>query len=158
VMQGELYTEQKFGAKGELTESFEKLVDEKPEFFIFNGAVGALATEKPLKAKVGETVRIYFGVGGPNFTSSFHVIFDKVYNLGSLTAAPLRDVQTITVPPGGAGVVDFKLEVPGKFTLVDHALSRVHKGLAGILEVEGSENPDIFKDHDQAKSSQSTSH
>jgi nitrite reductase (NO-forming) len=67
-------------------------------------------------------------------------------------------VQTISVPPGGAGVVDFKVEVPGKYMLVDHALSRVHKGLVGILEVEGKENPDVFKDHDPAKSAQSMSH
>jgi len=161
VMQGELYTEQKIGAKGELTESHDKLVNERPEFFLFNGAVGALTTEKPLKAKVGETVRIYFGVGGPNYTSSFHVIgeiFDRVYNLGSLTTRPLNDVQTTTVPPGGAVVVDFKLEVPGKYMLVDHALSRVEKGLAGVLEVEGEENHDVFKDYDPAKSAQSMSH
>ena len=71
-------------------------------------------------------MRIYFGVGGPNDTSSFHVIgeiFDQVYSLASLTAAPLTDVQTITVPPGGATVVEFKVEVPGNYMLVDHALS-----------------------------------
>lgn len=161
VMQGEIYTEQKVGAKGELTESYDKLMDEKPEYFVFNGAALALAKEKPLKAKVGETVRIFFGVGGPNFTSSFHVIgeiFDRVYNLGSLTSAPLKDVQTITVPPGGAGVVEFKLQVPGKFMLVDHALSRVERGLAGVLEVTGPDNPNVFKDHDPAKSAKSMSH
>jgi nitrite reductase (NO-forming) len=161
VMQGELYTEQKIGAKGEITESYEKLVDERPEFFLFNGAVGALTTESPLKAKVGETVRIFFGVGGPNYTSSFHVIgeiFDRVYNQGSLTTKPLNDVQTTSVPPGGAVVTEFKLEVPGKYMLVDHALSRVEKGLAGVLEVTGPENHDVFKDYDPAKSAQSMSH
>lgn len=161
VMQGEIYTEQKIGAKGELTESYDKLMNERPEYFVFNGAVGALAKEKPLHAKVGETVRIYFGVGGPNYTSSFHVIgeiFDRVYNLGSLTTAPMKDVQTTTVAPGGATVVEFKLEVPGKYMLVDHALSRIERGLVGILEVTGPDNPDIFKDHDPAKSSKSMSH
>jgi nitrite reductase (NO-forming) len=161
VMQGELYTEQAFGTKGELAESHEKLMNERPEYFIFNGAVGALTTEKPLKAKVGETVRIYFGVGGPNYTSSFHVIgeiFDKLHNLGSLTSAPLLDVQTATVPPGGAAVVEFKLEVPGNYMLVDHALTRVARGLAGVLQVEGPDNPAVFKDHDPARSAQSMSH
>ncbi len=161
VMQGELYTEQAFGTKGELAESHEKLMNERPEYFIFNGAVGALTTEKPLKAKVGETVRIYFGVGGPNYTSSFHVIgeiFDKLYNLGSLTSPPLLDVQTTTVPPGGAAVVEFKLDVPGNYMLVDHALTRVARGLAGVLQVEGSDNPAVFKDHDPARSAQSMSH
>ncbi|MDO8876379.1 MAG: copper-containing nitrite reductase [Pseudolabrys sp.] len=160
VMQGEIYTEQKVGSKGELTESYDKLLDERPEYFVFNGASMALA-KAPMKAKVGETVRIFFGVGGPNFTSSFHVIgevFDRVYNMGSLTSPPTRDVQTVTVPPGGATVVDFKLEVPGKFMLVDHALSRVERGLAGVLEVTGPDNPDVFKDHDPAKSAQSMSH
>ena len=161
VMQGEIYTEQKLGSKGELTESYDKLMAERPEYFVFNGAALALAKDKPLKAKIGETVRIFFGVGGPNFTSSFHVIgemFERVYNLGSLTTSPMRDVQTITVPPGGATVVDFKLEVPGKFMLVDHALSRVERGLAGVLEVSGPDNPDIFKDYDPAKSAKSMSH
>jgi nitrite reductase (NO-forming) len=161
VMQGELYTKEAFGTKGELAESHEKLMNERPEYFIFNGAVGALTTEKPLKAKVGETVRIYFGVGGPNYTSSFHVIgeiFDKLHNLGSLTSAPLLDVQTATVPPGGAAVVEFKLEVPGNYMLVDHALTRVARGLAGVLQVEGTNNPAVFKDHDPARSAQSMSH
>ncbi len=161
VMQGEIYTEQKFGSKGELVESYDKLMAERPEYFIFNGAVGALSAEKPLKAKTGETVRIFFGVGGPNFTSSFHVIgevFDKVYPMGSLTTTPVNDVQTITVPPGGAAIVDFKLQVPGKYMLVDHALTRVERGLVGILDVQGPDNPDIFKDHDPAKSAKSMSH
>ena len=161
VMQGEIYTEQPLGTKGELTESYEKLMNERPEYFVFNGAVGALVKQKPLKAKVGETVRIFFGVGGPNYTSSFHVIgeiFDRVYVLGSLTTKPVTDVQTVTVPPGGATVVEFKLEVPGKYMLVDHALARVERGLAGILEVEGPANPEIFKDYDPAKSDRSMSH
>ena len=161
VMQGEIYTEEHIGAQGLLTESYEKLMNERPEFFVFNGAVGALGKEKPLKARVGETVRIYFGVGGPNYTSSFHVIgeiFDRVYNLGSLTSKALNDVQTVTVPPGGAVVVDFKVDVPGKYMLVDHALTRVERGLVGILEVTGPNNPDIFKDHDPSKSALSMSH
>lgn len=161
VMQGEIYTEQKYGSTGELTESYEKLLNEHPEYFIFNGAALALAKEMPLKAKVGETVRIFFGVGGPNYTSSFHVIgeiFDKVYTMGSLTAKPVSDVQTVTVPPGGATVVEFALQVPGKYMLVDHALTRVERGLVGILEVAGPDNPAIFKDNDPAKSAKSMSH
>ncbi|RDI60728.1 copper-containing nitrite reductase [Microvirga subterranea] len=160
VMQGEIYTEQAFGTKGHLEESYDKLVSERPEYFIFNGTTEALK-KNPLKAKVGETVRVYFGVGGPNYTSSFHVIgeiFDKVYTMGSLTAAPLKDVQTITTPPGGASVVDLKLEVPGNYILVDHALSRVERGLAGILQVEGQDNPTVFKDYNPQRSAQSAGH
>ncbi len=151
VMQGEIYTEEAFGSPGLLTESYEKLLNERPEYFVLNGHVGALTEHYPLHAKVGETVRLYFGVGGPNFTSSFHVIgeiFDKVYQLGSVTSPPLTDVQTVLVPPGGATIVEFKCEVPGRYVLVDHALSRVERGLAGFLIVEGDENTDIFKADD----------
>jgi nitrite reductase (NO-forming) len=150
VMQGEIYTAEAFGTKGELTESHEKLLNEMPEYYVFNGAANALAEDNALKAKVGETVRIYFGVGGPNKTSSFHVIgeiFDNAYNLASLTSEPLKDVQTITVPPGGAAAVDFKVEVPGTYMLVDHALSRAARGLIGQLVVEGEEQAEIFKPH-----------
>lgn len=148
VMQGELYTDQAFGTPGQASESYDKLVNERPEYFLFNGAVGALSQRHPLKAKVGETVRILFGVGGPNYTSSFHVIgeiFDAVYLLGTTDPNGLiKDVQTVTVPPGGSTIVEFKLEVPGTFVLVDHALSRVQKGLVGILQVEGPANPVVF--------------
>lgn len=147
VMQGEIYTEQPIGTRGELNESYDKLMNERPEYFVFNGAVGALTKAAPMEMKTGETVRIYFGVGGPNYTSSFHVIgeiFDKVHELGSLSNPPLKDVQTITVPPGGASIVEFKIEVPGTYVLVDHALTRVERGLAGHINVKGPERPDIF--------------
>ncbi len=147
VMQGEIYTEEALGTPGLLTASYDKLLNETPEYFVFNGHVGALTDHYPLKAKVGETVRIFFGVGGPNFTSSFHVIgeiFDKAYQLGSVTSPPIENVQSISVPPGSANIVEFKLEVPGRYVLVDHALSRAERGLAGYLIVEGDPNPEVF--------------
>ena len=54
-------------------------------YVVFNGAVGSLVGDKALTAKVGETVRLFVGNGGPNLTSSFHVIgeiFDNVYPEG----------------------------------------------------------------------------
>jgi nitrite reductase (NO-forming) len=149
VMQGEIYTEEPNGTKGELTESIDKLLAETPEYMVFNGAADGLS-RKPLTAKTGENVRVFFGVGGPNKTSSFHVIgeiFDKAYPLASVTSAPMSDVQTITVPPGGAAITDLKVEVPGKFILVDHALSRLEKGLKGVLQVSGEQRADLFRPH-----------
>lgn len=149
VMQGELYTAQEHGERGNLEFSVDKLLDENAEYFTFNGAVGALTSEHPLKAKVGEDVRVFFGVGGPNATSSFHVIgeiFDRVYKEGAITNEPLEDVQTTTVAPGGATMVEFGLDVPGRYILVDHALSRAEKGLAGFLHAEGEEKPEIYRE------------
>jgi len=150
VMQGEIYTDQAFGQHGSQEFSVEKLLAEHPEYFVFNGSMGALSKLHPLQAKVGDTVRIFFGDGGPNFTSSFHVIgeiFDKVYPLGSFLSPPLEGVQTVTVPPGGATAVEFKAQVPGNYTLVDHALSRAERGLLGILHIDGPPNPEIYNGH-----------
>lgn len=148
VMQGEMYTQATFGTRGEQFFSVDKLLNEAPEYFVFNGAVGALTKDHPLRANVGDTVRIYFGVGGPNFTSSFHVIgemFDRAWEWGGVLSSPELALQTVSVPPGGALIVDFKIEVPGRYILVDHALSRLERGLVGFLFVEGEENPEIYR-------------
>ena len=147
VMQGELYTTKPFGTEGDQEMDYEKLISEHPEYFLFNGAVGSLTKAHPLRARPGETVRIFFGVGGPNFTSSFHIIgeiFDHVYQGASLGAPPLTGVQTVSVPPGGATVVDFKIKRAGRYTLVDHALSRVERGLVGFLIVDGPLNDELM--------------
>ncbi|HEY8486026.1 MAG TPA: copper-containing nitrite reductase, partial [Limnochordales bacterium] len=148
VMQGEVYTAEAFGTKGTATYSWENMWNEKPEYVVFNGSAVSLVGERALKARVGERVRVYFGVGGPNLTSSFHVIgeiFDRVYNLASLNQGQLSNVQTVLVPPGGAVAVEMKLEVPGTYTLVDHALTRLHKGGAAQLVVEGKEDPSLYR-------------
>jgi nitrite reductase (NO-forming) len=153
VMQGEIYTSGPYGQQGNQLADVQKLLAENPDYFVFNGAVGALTDQFPLHAKTGESVRIFFGVGGPNFTSSFHVIgevFDRVYDQASLTSDPLTDVQTTLVPAGGATMVEFTVDVPGKYILVDHALSRMEHGLVGHLIVEGPDNPDVFHSDEAA--------
>jgi hypothetical protein len=117
----------------------DKMVRETPDFVVFNGSVGSLAKDRALKAKVGETVRIFFGNAGPNAVSSFHVIgeiFDKVHPEGA--SETLSNVQSTLVPAGGATMVEFKTEVPGTYILVDHSLGRLQKGAAGFLDVEGA--------------------
>jgi nitrite reductase (NO-forming) len=154
IMQGEIYTAEAFGSHGHQEYDYQAMLDENPEYFVFNGASGALTQDAlALRANVGETVRIFFGVGGPNFTSSFHVIgeiFDRVYDQASLTGEPLTDVQTTLVPTGGAVMVEFALEIPGRYILVDHSLARLERGLAGFLYVEGEENPAIFHSEGEA--------
>jgi nitrite reductase (NO-forming) len=143
VMQGDFYTKGKFGEEGLQPFDQEKAVDERPSYVVFNGAVGSLVGDRALNAKVGERVRLFVGNGGPNLTSAFHVIgeiFDHVYQEGGVKASQ-EQVQTTVVPAGGSAIVDFKLEVPGTFILVDHALFRAfNKGALGMLKVEGPQN------------------
>ncbi len=144
VMQGDFYTKGKFGEEGLQPFDMEKAVDEKPSYVLFNGAVGSLVGDKALQAKVGERVRLFVGNGGPNLISSFHVIgeiFDRVYQEGGLKVAQ-ENVQTTLVPSGGSAIVEFKLDVPGTFILVDHSIFRAfNKGALGMLKVEGAQNP-----------------
>ncbi len=147
VCQGDIYTPGKTGDTGHQPFDLASMADERPTYVVFNGAMGSVAGERALKARVGERVRIWFGVGGPNLTSSFHVIgevFDRVATWGSLTSIA-EHVQTVTVAPGGATMVEFGVEVPGTYVLVDHALSRASKGAVGELVVEGTASaPDIY--------------
>jgi nitrite reductase (NO-forming) len=147
VMQGDLYTQGATGEAGLQIFDNVKAVDERPTYIVFNGSVGSLVGDNALTANVGETVRIYFGVGGPNITSSFHVIgeiFDHVYLEGG-TKTVQENVQTTMVPAGGSAVVDFKVDVPGTYVLVDHSLTRAfNKGALGMLKVSGPETPVIY--------------
>src|SRR4051794_35260040 len=143
VMQGEFYTSGKFGEEGLQVFDQNKAVDERPTYVVFNGAVGSLVGDKAITAKVGDTVRLFVGNGGPNLISSFHVIgeiFDNVYPEGG-TVASQHNVQTTIIPAGGSAIVEFKVEVPGTYILVDHALFRAfNKGALGMLKVTGPEN------------------
>jgi nitrite reductase (NO-forming) len=148
VMQGDFYVQGDRGLLGLRQFDMTKMLAEQPDFVVFNGHMGALTGDGALRAKVGESVRIFFGVGGPNLTSSFHVIgeiFDRVFTEGALSSEPARDVQTTHVPAGGSTVVEFTPLVPGTYTLVDHSLERLEKGGAGQLIVEGPDNPDLLQ-------------
>jgi copper-containing nitrite reductase len=147
VMQGEIYTTAAKGKAGMQLFSDAKLMEESPEYFVFNGAVDALTKTQPMQAKVGETVRVFFGDAGPNDTSSLHIvgeIFTRDYPLGSLTSPPLTGVQTASVPPGAAAILEFKASVPGQFSMMDHAMARMAKGLMATFEISGAENATLM--------------
>ncbi|HFC6406932.1 TPA: copper-containing nitrite reductase [Neisseria meningitidis] len=146
IVQGDFYTKGKKGAQGLQPFDMDKAIAEQPEYVVFNGHVGAIAGDNALKAKAGETVRMYVGNGGPNLVSSFHVIgeiFDKVYVEGGKLIN--ENVQSTIVPAGGSAIVEFKVDIPGSYTLVDHSIFRAfNKGALGQLKVEGEENPEIM--------------
>ena len=147
VMQGDFYTKGRHGEAGVQPFDFQKLYDEKPEYVLFNGAVGALTGGQAMQAKVGESIRLYVGNGGPNLTSSFHAIGEVFDNVriegGSLIN---HNVQTTLIPAGGAAIVEFRAEVPSNILLVDHAISRVfNKGALAAIKVTGNANALVYR-------------
>ncbi len=147
VMQGEFYTTGRYGEEGMQSFDMAKAIDERPPYVVFNGSVGSLVGDLAMTAKVGDHIRIFFGVGGPNMTSSFHIIgeiFDRVFPEGGLSL-PNPNVQTTLVPSGGSVMVELKLEAPGTFILVDHSLTRAfNKGALGMLKVAGDADRVIY--------------
>ncbi|RDI99148.1 nitrite reductase, copper-containing [Dyella solisilvae] len=146
IMQGDFYTTGKYREKGHQPFDMDKAIDEHPTYVLFNGHEGSLTGDNALTAKVGESVRLFVGNGGPNLVSSFHVIgaiFDKVYYEGGKHAQ--ENVQTTLIPAGGAMMAEFHVRVPGSYVLVDHSIFRAfNKGALGILKVDGPENKAIY--------------
>ena len=149
VMQSEFYTKQEYGEEGLVTYDPKRAADENPSYVVFNGKVGSMMGEHALKAKTGETVRVFFANIGPNKSSSFHIIgtiFENVYHEGGLgqNADLAHNIQTTLVPSGGATIAEVHFQVPGSYTLVDHSIFRIAKGAVGSIVVEGSDAPHIY--------------
>ena len=146
IMQGEFYSDGALGREGLQLFDAHAMLNGTPQYIVFNGRTGALT--EGMDIEVGETVRLYVGNGGVNLASNFHVIgeiFDKVYREGDLLSPPAQGLQTTLIPAGGAAVVEFKADYPGKYILVDHALSRLDRGAWGVMNVEGHADPSIFQ-------------
>ncbi len=158
LMQSEFYT--MLGAQqghaalhdaGHLEFSPELGNEERPTFVVFNGRPDSIVGDRSLGTfdggiKTGEKVRLFVGNIGPNLVSSFHVIgeiFDTVYVEGSF-ALENHSVQSTLVACGGAVGVEFGVEVPGTYVIVDHSIFRTHKGALGTLVVSGADAPDIY--------------
>ncbi len=153
VLQSEIYAKDPAEGTDVLQYSHDEGLLEHPRYVVFNGRVGSLVGDGMIQAKTGEQIRIYFGNAGPNLISSFHLIgeiFDRVYREGDLVSPPAQSVQTTLVPAGGATVVELGLEVPGNYTLVDHAIFRVEQGAVGFLQVDGKPRHDIYVSSDDA--------
>jgi nitrite reductase (NO-forming) len=160
VVQGEFYTRGDLGKRGLTAFDAEALLDSHPNYVVFNGKTESIPR---MTAKVGDRIRMYVGNGGVNLISSFHVIgeiFDRVYPEGAMgaTSTIFENVQTTVVLPGGSTIVEFTVDVPGKFLLVDHALARMNKGAWAVLEVAGEKQPDIFTDVPRTDSTSAPQH
>ena len=108
-----------------------------PDWTSFNGYANQYVTH-PLTAKPGETTRFYVVAAGPTLDTDFHVvgtIFDRAWVNADVTNRPQNGVQTVSVPAGGGGVFDVKIDEPGLYPFVSHAFAHVDLGQVGLLKV-----------------------
>ena len=128
--------------------SLEKALSNQPDYVVFNGRQRALLGENALKVNVGDKVRIFFGNIGPNGSASFHIngeIFDQVYLEGAVNGIVNKNVQTTLVPSSGTTIVEFTIDVPGDYFLVDDRIFRLNKGAIGLIAAVGDNKPEIFE-------------
>jgi nitrite reductase (NO-forming) len=133
LVQGEFYgTPDK---KGFIAGSSKKMIEAKPDFVVFNGAINKYGREHPIDIKVGELVRVFFLDVGPNVSSAFHVegvIFDTVYRGGN-PADAMRDLATYQVGPGEGAVFEFRVSEPGDYQFSDQSMAHAYQGAMGVF-------------------------
>jgi len=148
--QHEVYTDGDTGQEGHHKYDFGAQAREEPTYVLLNGEKYAITPDKyaEMNVQTGDTARMFFVVGGPNYDSSFHPIgnvWDEVYPQGAIESDPHRNVQTTPVKPGSCVMATMHFPVPGGVKIVDHALSRVaRKGALAVIAAEGEERPEIF--------------
>ncbi|RKD97129.1 copper-containing nitrite reductase [Halopiger aswanensis] len=148
--QHEIYTDGEVGEQGHHAFDFEGMKTEDPTYVVFNGQAYGLTEDGvgPMEAETGETARVYFANGGPNFTSALHPIgnvWRNYYRDGDLLSEPDRNIETAPVAPGTTTVGEMEFPVPGPVKIVDHALTRAgRRGAMAVIDVEGEENPEIY--------------
>jgi nitrite reductase (NO-forming) len=118
----------------------EKAHARQPDWMTFNGYAGQYV-KHPLVAKPGELIRLWVVDAGPSLDTDFHIvgtILNTAYPFGDMNPTDaLHNVQTVTVPAGGGGVFDVKIDKPGLYPFVSHAFAAVDQGQVGLLNVGG---------------------
>lgn len=130
IVQSEFYV----GKDGKV--DVEKALKGQPDYTTFNGYANQYK-DVPLTAKVGERVRLYVVNAGPSEFSAFHVIgtiFENAYADGNPANAQ-HGMQTVTIPPGGAYMVEFTIPNEGSYAFVTHSFADVNRGAVGVLKV-----------------------
>jgi nitrite reductase (NO-forming) len=107
-----------------------------PDWVTWNGYAGQYA-KHPLTADPGDTVRFWVVAAGPSLDTAFHVvgtILNRAWVNQDMTTYQ-RGVQTVSVPAGGGGVFDVKIDEPGLYPFVSHSFASVDMGQVGLLKV-----------------------
>ncbi|WP_308221332.1 multicopper oxidase domain-containing protein [Gordonia alkaliphila] len=113
-----------------------------PDLVMFNGYANQYVY-RPLRAKVGDRLRLWVLDAGPNEPLSFHVIgtlFDTVYSEGAYQLRrddPLGGgSQALGLLPAQGGFVELTFTEPGTYTFLNHRMFDSDRGAMGEIIVD----------------------
>lgn len=144
LVQSELY----LGADGPdgAVADLAKIRAERPDAVVFNGYPNQY-DHAPLRARVGERVRLWVLDAGPSRASAFHVVggqFDTVYLEGAYVLggpgapATTGGAQVLGLLPAQGGFVELTPMEAGHYPVVSHAMVDAERGAHGVLAVEAA--------------------
>ncbi|WP_436627482.1 multicopper oxidase domain-containing protein [Brevibacterium renqingii] len=136
MVQSELY----LGPQGGVVDP-DKVAREETDAVVFNGFANQYDHD-PIRAKVGERVRIWVVDAGPNRPSAFHIIggqFDTVFKEGAYQLkrgnAEKGGSQTLDLAPSQGGFVELEFAEAGHYPFVTHTMVDAERGAHGTVEV-----------------------
>ena len=116
----------------------DKVDAEQPDAVVFNGYANQY-DHRPLRARVGERVRVWVVDAGPNRATSFHVVgglFDTVYAEGAyLLRRSDGAAQSLGLQPAQGGFVELTFPEAGDYPFVSHVMVDAERGAHGLFRV-----------------------
>ncbi|MEZ5153271.1 multicopper oxidase domain-containing protein [Rhodococcus zopfii] len=127
---------------GDGTVDADKVVAAAPDLVVFNGFANQYV-HRPLRAKVGDRIRVWVLDAGPAESVSFHVVgsqFDTVYKEGAYllrAGDPDRGgAQALDLAVAQGGFVEMEILEPGTYTFLNHRMFDAERGAKGKIVVE----------------------
>jgi nitrite reductase (NO-forming) len=119
----------------------DKLAQEEADLVVFNGYANQYDGQ-PLRARVGDRVRIWVLDAGPSRGTSFHVVggqFDATYAEGAwlLRRGSSGGAQSLALAPAQGGFVELTLPEPGRYPFLSHSMVDAERGAHGVLAITG---------------------
>lgn len=133
LVQSEFYTQR--NSDGTYSLSTAKMSQNTPDYVVFNGFANQY-TQPPVAVKVGQPVRLFVVNAGPSRFSAFHVIgaiFSSSYADGN-PANRMQGNQTVTIPPGGAAVMELTIPNVGTYPFLTHSFMDASMGALGMIK------------------------
>lgn len=136
-VQSEFYPSLVTGTHDEYAGDMKKMEGVFAEVVLFNGR-SFQYMERPLAIRVRQPVRVYVVDAGPSHFSAFHVIgtlFEKVMQDGNPKNVQYG-IQTMTIPPGGGAIGEFRVYQAGHYPFVTHQFGDADHGAMGAFEAK----------------------